>query len=403
LSGRSVYINWIVTSYTGWGVYGLNLLLHWCRDPDLTPFVSGAFHNNTLALDPLQRLAVSPVLQRSLEFQEKLKAFQNGVATVQAPALNYLDESFVVGTVKHHVRLEGTPTIGVTFFETTQLDPDAVARALKYPLVVTGSTWNTDILRAHGLKSLRLVIQGVDPTLFHPAPRAGFMGDRFLVFSGGKLERRKGQDIVMAAFRRFAEKHPDALLVTAWHSLAKGYASSLDASDLTAPVTFKPSEGGDQSSDIVDVRAWALANGVGPGQILDLGLVSNSQMPMVLREMDVALFTNRAEGGTNLVAMECMACGVPTILSRNTGHLDLIEDDNCFQLVHQGSLEGREAGFGDVPGWGESDVDEVLEQLERVYAHRQEARERGMRGAAFLSQYGWSRTAAQMKDIVVSA
>ena len=29
-------------------------------------------------------------------------------------------------------------------------------------------------------------------------------------------------------------------------------------------------------------------------------------------------FSNRAEGGTNLVAMECMAAGVPTIVSNNT-------------------------------------------------------------------------------------
>ncbi|CAM9185263.1 unnamed protein product, partial [Heterosigma akashiwo] len=33
---------------------------------------------------------------------------------------------------------------------------------------------------------------------------------------GGKLELRKGQDIVLAAFARFARSHPDARLVVAW-------------------------------------------------------------------------------------------------------------------------------------------------------------------------------------------
>ena len=61
-------------------------------------------------------------------------------------------------------------------------------------------------------------------------------------------------------------------------------------------------------------------------QVLDLGRVPNAGMPRILRECDVAVFPNRAEGGTNLVAMKCMACGVPTILSANTGHLDLIRD-----------------------------------------------------------------------------
>jgi glycosyltransferase involved in cell wall biosynthesis len=124
-------------------------------------------------------------------------------------------------------------------------------------------------------------------------------------------------------------------------------------------------------------------------------------LPTVLREMDVALFTNRAEGGTNLVAMECMACGVPTILSRNTGHIDLIEDDNCYPLNQQGELAGFEAGSLGVPGWGESDVDEVVEALERVYAHRAEARERGLRGAADIGRYSWAKTAREMKAIVL--
>ena len=47
-------------------------------------------------------------------------------------------------------------------------------------------------------------------------------------------------------------------------------------------------------------------------------------MPDVLRRADVALFPNRCEGGTNLVAMEAAAVGVPVVLSANTGHLDVI-------------------------------------------------------------------------------
>jgi glycosyltransferase involved in cell wall biosynthesis len=75
-----------------------------------------------------------------------------------------------------------------------------------------------------------------------------------------------------------------------------------------------------------------IRSGCARGQILDLGAVPNREKPSILCEMDVAVFPNRCEGGTNLVAMECMACGLPVILSRNTGHLDLIDGDNCFAL-----------------------------------------------------------------------
>src|SRR6185312_7856169 len=161
------------------------------------------------------------------------------------------------------------------------------------------------------------------------------LADRFLVFSGGKLERRKGQDIVLAAFRVFAERHPEAMLVTAWRNAWPTPKSNIDESGLTAPLPF-------DAEGQADIAGWAAANGLGPGNFSDLGFVPNAQLPTILREMDAAVFANRAEGGTNLVAMECMACGVPTILSRNTGHLDLIEDDNCFPLTQQGELAGRE-------------------------------------------------------------
>jgi glycosyltransferase involved in cell wall biosynthesis len=214
------------------------------------------------------------------------------------------------------------------------------------------------------------------------------------VFSGGKLERRKGQDLALAAFKVFAARHPDALLVTAWHSPWPKVASTLDVSGLAAPVRFA-------ADGAVDIVGWAVASGVPAGQILDLGVIPNASLPPVLREMDVALFPNRCEGGTNLVAMECMACGVPAILSKNSGHLDLIEDGACYPLERQGELAGKEGPFGDVPGWGESDIDEIVAALEAAYADRAEARRRGLAGAEILKRYSWAETARAMKEIVL--
>jgi glycosyltransferase involved in cell wall biosynthesis len=276
----------------------------------------------------------------------------------------------------------------VTFFQDPKLTREAVARARAYPVMVAGSSWNAEVLRAYDLPDVRVILQGVDPTLFHPAPRTGLYPDRFLVFSGGKLERRKGQDIVMAAFARFAQRRPDALLVAAWDSPWPGAARDLDASGLAAPTVW------DEAGARVDVRAWAQANGVAAGQVIDLGAVPNALLPPVLREMDVALFPNRAEGGTNLVAMEAMACGVPAILSANTGHLDLIEADNAYRLERQRT---------DALGWGDSDVDEVVARLEEAYADREAARARGLRGAATLAGMTWTHTAQAMKAVVLQS
>ncbi|MDB5448723.1 MAG: mshA 8 [Phenylobacterium sp.] len=392
---RNVVINWGVSSFFGWGIYGLNLALAWANDPQVALVAGLPIGPQDLALDPVRMRALAPFLQESARLQAQLAGFKGGQATTQGPMLAGLDQNFRIRLTRE-VALSGRPTLGVTFFETATLSQDAVAAASRYPLIITGSTWNEQVLRAHGLTNVRTILQGVDPTLFHPAPRTSYAGDRFLVFSGGKLEHRKGQDIALAAFRRFAERHPDALLVAAWHSPWPQFARTVDRTGLAAPVVFG-------TDGRLDAAAWAAANGVGPENFLDAGQTPNPLMPQLYRQMDVGLFPNRCEGGTNLVAMECMACGVPVILSANSGHLDLIEDDNCFVLTRQGEVTGdpHAAAFGDTPGWGESDVDEAVELLERAYADRAETRRRGERGAETMRRLTWSATAAQVKAAVL--
>jgi glycosyltransferase involved in cell wall biosynthesis len=115
--------------------------------------------------------------------------------------------------------------------------------------------------------------------------------------------------------------------------------------------------------------------------------------------MNAALFMNRCEGGTNLVAMECMACGVPTILSGNTGHLDLIRDRNAIVLKRQGKPRAPE-GIRGIDGWGESDVEEAAAALESIYTDRAKAADIGRRGAERLAELGWARQAALLKGTI---
>ena len=116
-------------------------------------------------------------------------------------------------------------------------------------------------------------------------------------------------------------------------------------------------------------------------------------MPTILREMDAAIFPNRCEGGTNLVAMEAMACGVPTILSANSGHLDLLQDGTALALTDQSSIPG-------VPGWRESNVEEIVAALETLYTDRARAAAIGAAGAKLLAGLTWAKTASEMKRII---
>jgi glycosyltransferase involved in cell wall biosynthesis len=392
---QPVMIQWSISSFFGWGVYGLNLALHWAGDPTIEPVCVAPIDPGQINIDPLRERAILPCLVRSVQFQAQLTRHTNGAATADAPLLLALGNGMCGSPAANNVVLEGRPTIGVVFFEEA-LDPDAVKRGKQLSLIITGSTWNERVLRAYGFERVKTILQGIDPTHFHPGPKLGMMRDRFLIFSGGKAELRKGQDIVMAAFKIFAKRHPEATLVTAWHSPWPHFARSLDQTGIAAPVAF-------DKDGKLDVNAWAAANDIAPEQVIDLGNVPNISMPTILREMDAAVFTNRSEGGTNLVAMECMACAVPVVLSRNTGHLDLIKDDNCYPLDDQKAVENRWNSVGDVACWGDSQVEEVVDRLEQIFADREAARTRGLRAARMMQRLTWAETARQMKDVVLTA
>jgi tetratricopeptide (TPR) repeat protein/glycosyltransferase involved in cell wall biosynthesis len=368
---RPVEISWPIGTSTGWGTYGLHLALALHLSSNAEPILGEA---------PMLQ-GLGPLAERRVGEMRRSAALADSSSTIRLTALG----NHVLGAPRIG-QSRVAKNAGVIFFEDTALDAAALERARSYDLMIAGSTWNAEWLKALGVPNVRMVLQGVDPSLFHRAPRAGLFGDRFLVFTGGKLEYRKGQDIVVEAFRRFQAKHSDAMLVTAWHNHWPQTMAGIDASGY---VRGTPAV----RNGRCEVTEWLIANGVRADAILDLGLQPHALIAQALREMHVALFPNRCEGGTNLVAMEAMACGVPTILSANTGHLNLIGRDTCFPLVHQRPVTLRTPLYNGTAGWGESDPEEIVSLLELAYHDREEARRRGTEGAALLAQISWNTQA----------
>jgi glycosyltransferase involved in cell wall biosynthesis len=379
---RPLVFAWGVSSYFGWGLYGLNLALSLANHPVFSPVAAMEFGPADVVLDPLREHLVQSVGGLSAELWATLATLPQPTARIDAPVLSGLGKDLHNVASAGGKFLTGQPPIGVTFIEHSTLSDAGRQQADQYALIIAGSSWNESVLRANGIVATTTVLQGVDTSLFHPAPATGRFRDRFVVFSGGKLEYRKGQDLVVKAFRIFHQRHAEALLLTAWNTPWHWHDPFMAAATNTVPVT--------QSADgWVDTAGWAIANGVPAHALIALGKVANIAMPHVMREADVALFPNRCEGGTNLVAMECMACGIPTILSANTGHLDLLRHEGAaYRLERQGAAfcEGYET-----QDWGESDVEEILEKLEAVWRDRQEAAAVGRRGAAFIAPMTWER------------
>ncbi len=384
-------IDWPLNTCTGWGVFGLNLTLQLLRQGRISP---------ALLMTPELHDA-SPIAQALLH---NAVAEQQTLAEFLGDHSVTIDSDFPVlrglgANLEPHAtsaRVRGTRNVGVTFIEDTRLTPEAIRWGEQYELLIAGSAWNRDLLQQYGLPNVRLVQQGIDPSVFLPGPRSGLLTKRFVVFSGGKLEYRKGQDLVVAAFRRFQMRHTDALLVAAWHN---EWPNTMTGIDRMGHVMGRPAV--DQGR--VKLGEWLVHNGLLPGTFVEIGPLPNWAMAPLYRDADVALFPNRCEGGTNLVAMEAMASGVPCILSANTGHLDLIRDDHCYPLRRQQSVVGCDL-FNGYEGWGESDVEEMVELLEQVYRHREAARAKGLRAAQFMqTEWSWERQVGRLTAELIPA
>ena len=383
-------ISWPVSVTSGWGIYGMNLTLQLLRNPAWEVALLAPPSISEI-INPLHKSLLLPAVEKQKDFQELVTANSDKQINCNFPVLYALGNNLASSGIENQIT--SACQVGVIFFEDTRITAEALEKAKKYSTIVAGSNWNADVLRGFGLTNVAMVNQGIDPAIFHPAPKSSLFGDRFVIFSGGKLEYRKGQDIVVAAFKRFHKKHPEALLLTTWHNFWPQYMLGIEQ---TGNVVGLPNVNRDGS---LGIAQWLIANGLPIDSFIDIGLIPNHLAGQILREADAAVFTNRCEGGTNLVAMESMACGIPTILSANTGHLDLIYSNICYPLSSQGQVKPT-AHFSGVEGWGESDVDEVVEALEQVYTNREQAKSRGLAAANFMLDWTWEKQVKRFLDVI---
>jgi glycosyltransferase involved in cell wall biosynthesis len=380
-----VILNWELGVHFGWGLLGFNLFGQWANDAQLRPVMGyPILPKNLEGVDALRMTRIAAAALASNEYLDRIGS-PDSSKCLDAILIDGMGNDFSNAQPRRAKLM-----VARAIFETSSAEL-ARTRLERYDLLLTASSWTAALLRAATGREVKIIHEGVDVSQFCPAPRSGWLEpERFYCFSGGKIEFRKAQDLVLMAFRRFAARHSDAVLVTAWHSPWVGMSNGFRGR-LESPLTVGP-------RGKLDVTRWAVENGVPARQFIDLGSVPNVLMPGVLREMHVALQPSRAEACTSLPVKEAMACGLPVIAARNTGMLDLLTDDNCIPLRHQGPVVAPE--LAGTEGWGESDIDEMDTALEFAYQNRDSARKIGARAREWLLENGrtWQHHASTLKE-----
>ena len=390
MASEHVVIDWPITPYTGWGNYGIQLiqaLLQRNREIPLPSYTN----DHTSFCDPLWLSKLREIETQAGQLREILAAMPAGNQLATNARLCFSP----MGNCIEQPRLRANYQVGVTFFECSRFSERHLHNLKAYDLVIAGSRWNADLLIQLGCNDVELVHQGIDTSRFNPEPVPRLVQRSLVIFSGGKLEARKGQDIVLAAFRELLRSHPDAMLMVAWGNVG-GVA-------LETIAQMPHCHGVPEAATPRALASWLEANGIPEANLMVLPSLVNQQLPNLIKQADVAVFTSRCEGGTNLMAMETLACGVPTVLSANTGHLDLLE----LNLPHVIGVGNNGLGAvnkdicrpygGDPLGlWGETDPLEVAASWRAIAADRAQWRSRGIAGALKFKSFSWAASMAKL-------
>ena len=281
----------------------------------------------------------------------------------------------------------GRVNFGNEVFE-HELTSRSVENAKRFDVVFVASNWCVERMCEKGIPNGVLLLQGIDTRIFRPA-ESKREDQRFVLFSGGKFELRKGQDLVLRAFRVLARKFPDITLVTSWHNLWPGSLQTMAAS---AHIRFEL-KGAAWANQLAHLCA---INDIDPERVVALPPGNPEQMAAAYRHVDLGLFPNRCEGATNLVLMEFLACGRPAIVSFNSGHCDVVTDQIAILLKNQRDLQIKDAGNRVAARWKEVSVDDIIAAVEYAYHHRAETQILGARAAVELARWDWARAAQEV-------
>ncbi len=269
---------------------------------------------------------------------------------------------------------------GYTFFE-NELTNTSANNAKKYKTIFAGSTWCKDKMEENEILNSKVLLQGIDPKRFSFREKTK-NDDSFVIFSGGKFEIRKGQDLVLKAFKILCEKYKDMFLINCWYNFWPQTMLNMKESKHIESNFI------DGSWQNVMNNLYSI-NNIDNSKIITLDVVQNENLSEIYSKTDIGLFPNRCEGGTNLVLMEYMATGRPVVVSNSSGHKDVVSDKNSLLLndLTPFSLKNEKVD------WEEPNLDEIISQIEFAYHNRDNINELGKQAADDMSNLTWAKTA----------
>lgn len=139
-------------------------------------------------------------------------------------------------------------------------------------------------------------------------------------------------------------------------------------------------------------------NGIDITRVINIPPTPNTSMARIYKNTDIGLFPNRCEGGTNLVLMEYMACGKPTIASFNSGHKDILTSENSIKIEKMRQIKVYKEKKN-IAIWDEPNLDEIISHLEWAYHNRENLKVIGEQAGIDLGKMTWNQSAKNFYNL----
>jgi glycosyltransferase involved in cell wall biosynthesis len=258
-----------------------------------------------------------------------------------------------------------------TMYETTHTPRSWIKMINQTEHVVVPSSWLVESWREQGLKvPISVFGHGVDPRFYYYVERP--QHDVFTFLHYGQLSVRKGTDLVYRAFLDEFRKQNDVKLI-------------LKNSMPIYPVPL-------YTDKVEYINA----------------IYSKKRMLELLTSADCAVFPCRGEG-FSLAPLECMATGLPTIVTNWSGPADYTTPQDTLQLEYKmarsddfdsiyHSFYEADENSGE---WAEPSYDNLRWQMRWAYEHRDKAKEMGKRASKRIAKdWTWEKKVKDFLQVV---
>lgn len=260
--------------------------------------------------------------------------------------------------------------IGYFVFEYEIIPKSLISEINNLKAICTPSMWAKHILEKNNIHvPIHVIPGGVNGKSFNSKYK-NLPTDYFSFLHIGKAERRKGTRLLIESFNEAFKGDPKIQLTL---SIDNPHIKDFSSREYLYNIKLK--------YPITNITLFPHL----------------SSIEMLYRTHHVAVFPTMAEG-IGLPIVEAMACGMPVIVSNNTGITEYANDCNAILLknlvkepVYDPDFFPNSGEFGE---WNSPTKEELIEKMLWVYNNYDAATQIGKKAEIDMKEYSWNRSAS---------